>query len=425
MRIQKPQTVRYDDKRVRLRQGEYQRTNGSYSYRWTTEDGKRHSIYAPTLDQLREEEELIIVDRHDGIKADVKCITINEMFELWCQLKRGVKDSTMKNYIYMYEMFVKPSFGKHRITQVKRSDIRRFYNSLADGKVMKIATIENVHNVLRQVFQVAVDDNYIRVNPVDNMLKELKASHNYQRDKRYALTRPQQELFIRFLKETPVYRHWYPVFFVMVNTGMRVGEITGLRWRDVDFDEGMISVNHTMVYYNHRDGNGCYFSVNTPKTAAGVRLIPMTAEVREAFEMEREFQEAVGLESLDQVDGYDDFIFVNRDGHVQSQSNLNKAIKRAIRDCNDAVIEKYGLDSNPTLLPDFSCYNLRHTFATRLCESGINLKVIQDMLGHADVQTTMNIYIDMTKELKKKEMAAFGAFLNTGVRASPSEAGEM
>lgn len=120
MRIQKPQTVRYDDKRVRLRQGEYQRTNGSYSYRWTTEDGKRHSIYAPTLDQLREEEELIIVDRHDGIKADVKCITINEMFELWCQLKRGVKDSTMKNYIYMYEMFVKPSFGKHRVTQVKR-----------------------------------------------------------------------------------------------------------------------------------------------------------------------------------------------------------------------------------------------------------------------------------------------------------------
>lgn len=95
------------------------------------------------------------------------------MFDLWCQLKRGIKDSTFKNYIYMYELFVKPSFGKNRLVQVKKSDVRKFYNSLADGKVLKIATIDNVHNVLHQVFQVAVDDGMIRQNPTDNMLKEL------------------------------------------------------------------------------------------------------------------------------------------------------------------------------------------------------------------------------------------------------------
>lgn len=192
---------------------------------------------------------------------------------------------------------------------------------------------------------------------------------------------------------------------------MRVGEITGLRWRDVDFEEGMISVNHTLVYYNHRDSLGCYYSVNTPKTQAGERLIPMTAEVKAAFEMEREYQQMVELKSLDQIDGYDDFIFINRDGHVQNQGNLNKAIKRVIRDCNDEVLEKVGIESDPVLLPDFSCHNLRHTFATRLCESGINLKVIQDVLGHADVKTTVNIYVDVTKEMKKKEIASFGSFM--------------
>ena len=132
--------VRFDSNRTRLKTGETQRPNGTYAYRWSTPDGKRHSIYAPTLEKLREQEEQIIVDKHDGIRSDVKSITVNEMFDLWCQLKRGIKDSTFKNYIYMYELFVKPSFGKNRLVQVKKSDVRKFYNSLADGKVLKIAT---------------------------------------------------------------------------------------------------------------------------------------------------------------------------------------------------------------------------------------------------------------------------------------------
>ena len=128
--------VRFDSNRTRLKTGETQRPNGTYAYRWSTPDGKRHSIYAPTLEKLREQEEQIIVDKHDGIRSDVKSITVNEMFDLWCQLKRGIKDSTFKNYIYMYELFVKPSFGKNRLVQVKKSDVRKFYNSLADGKVL-------------------------------------------------------------------------------------------------------------------------------------------------------------------------------------------------------------------------------------------------------------------------------------------------
>ena len=191
--------VRFDSNRTRLKTGETQRPNGTYAYRWSTPDGKRHSIYAPTLEKLREQEEQIIVDKHDGIRSDVKSITVNEMFDLWCQLKRGIKDSTFKNYIYMYELFVKPSFGKNRLVQVKKSDVRKFYNSLADGKVLKIATIDNVHNVLHQVFQVAVDDGMIRQNPTDNMLKELKLSHGFEREKKEALTVAQQKLFFDYM----------------------------------------------------------------------------------------------------------------------------------------------------------------------------------------------------------------------------------
>lgn len=199
--------VRFDSNRTRLKTGETQRPNGTYAYRWSTPDGKRHSIYAPTLEKLREQEEQIIVDKHDGIRSDVKSITVNEMFDLWCQLKRGIKDSTFKNYIYMYELFVKPSFGKNRLVQVKKSDVRKFYNSLADGKVLKIATIDNVHNVLHQVFQVAVDDGMIRQNPTDNMLKELKLSHGFEREKKEALTVAQQKLFFDYMLSHPKDTH--------------------------------------------------------------------------------------------------------------------------------------------------------------------------------------------------------------------------
>lgn len=414
MTKKKPVAARYDNNRTRLKTGESQRPNGTYVYRWTAQDGKRNAVYAPTLETLREQEEQIIVDKHDGIRADKKHLTVNDMFDLWCQLKRGIKDSTFKNYIYMYELFVKPAFGQNRITLVKKSDVRKFYNSLADGKILKIATIDNVHNVLHQVFQVAVDDDIIRTNPTDKMLKELKMSHGFEREKKSALTIEQQKLFFDYMLSHPKDRHWYPIFYIMANTGMRVGEITGLRWSDIDLDEGIIRVNHTLVYYNHRDEKGCYFSINTPKTKAGEREIPMTEGVKQAFIMEREYQQEAEIESRSHIDGYDDFIFVNRFGDVQNQCNLNKAIRRMMRDCNDEILEKYGADSNPVLLPRFSCHILRHTFATRLCESGVNLKVIQDVLGHADVSTTMDIYVDVTNALKKKEIAAFDDYMATG-----------
>lgn len=181
---------------------------------------------------------------------------------------------------------------------------------------------------------------------------------------------------------------------------MTKAEITGLGWEDIDLDNGMIEVNHTLVYYNHAE-DGSYFSVHTPKTKAGERMIPMLEEVKEAFLEERRYQEFNQIKCNMTVDGYSDFIFINRFGNVQHQGTLNKALCRIIRDCNDAQFEKRGI--NPVLLPRFSCHSLRHTFTTRLVEAGVNLKVIQNTLGHKDFSTTMDIYTDVTKELKQRE----------------------
>ena len=395
---------RKDKSRVVLRTGEIQRKDGTYQYSWTDKNKKRRYVYARTLDNLREKEEQIAKDISDGIKAEARYTTVNELYTLWKDLKRGLKDNTFENYKYMYETFVRKQIGDKRISMLKKSDIKRFYNYLADERGLKPATIDNIHTVLHQILDMAVDDDYIRNNPSNNVLKELKQSHIFKTEKRRGLTRPEQELFLSYLKETPSVQNWYPVFAVMVGTGLRVGELTGLRWCDVDIEEGTIDVNHTLVYYDHRTSEGkrgCYFNVNTPKTEAGNRQVPMLDFVKEAFLMERERQDMLDVHCEATVDGYTDFIFINRFGQPQHQSTLNKAIRRIIRDCND---EQFLKDDNPkVLLPHFSCHSLRHTFTTRMCEAGVNVKVIQDTLGHKDISTTFNIYTDVTKELKRSE----------------------
>lgn len=250
----------------------------------------------------------------------------------------------------------------------------------------------------------------MRANVSDNTLKELKKTHNSDADKRKALTAEEQKLFLDYLsvEQNPLH-HWYSIFAVMVNTGMRVGEITGLRWCDVDLENGIVDVNHTLVYYAHGD-NGCYYNIHTPKTEAGKRQIPMLDIVKAAFLEEKQYQKDCGIQCKAEIDGYTDFIFVNRFGNVQNQGTLNKALRRIIRTCNDEQIEKNGY--NTTLLPKFSCHSLRHTFTTRLVEKGVNIKVVQDVLGHKDVKTTLQIYTDATEDFKKREFVALQAKMN-------------
>ena len=404
---------RKDSKGRVLKSGESERSDGTYMYRYTTSNGKRHCVYDKTLEGLRKREDDISRNRADGIRTEATMVTVNDMYYMWLRLKKGLKDNTFQNYKYMYESFVEPDLGRYRLSTLKHTDVLRFYNTLADERLLKANTIDNIHTVLHQVLDLAVQDNYLRTNPSSNALRHLKQARNFENEKKRALTREEQDIFLNYLSRNGQYHHWYPIFYIMLNTGMRVGEITGLRWEDVDLDGGFISVNHTLVYYNHKK-NGCYFNIHTPKTKAGERTIPILNGVKEAFIQEEQYQREAEIECTVEIDGYTDFVFVNRFGNVHNQGTLNKAIRRITRDCNEEIIVKSRGKANVTLLPRFSCHSLRHTFAARLCESGVNIKVIQDVLGHADFNTTMNVYTDATKDLKQREFKEFDRFLNNG-----------
>ena len=393
------QRPRYDSNRVKLRTGEYQKADGHYEYRYTV-FGKKHSIYAKNLETLREKEsEIQSLETAKQAKFDSRTTTLNDVFYLWKELKRGLRPNTFQNYCYMYEQYVQDGLGRLYIASIRKSDIKRFFNHLADERRLRAGTIEAVQTVLHQVFQIAVDDEWIEKNPSDHAVKELKRSHQLDSKKRMALTKAEQDLLLSFLSENTPNARWYPITTVLLGTGMRVGEATGLRWCDIDFEENMIDVNHTLVYYSNGN-HKCKFAINDTKTPASKRLIPMTKSVREAFLMEKEMQEQLDVVCSATIDGYTDFVFLNRFGGLHTQGTLNKVYKRIIRDCNDAEFLK---SENPSvLLPNFSSHTLRHTFATRLCESGMNMKLIQNILGHSDISTTVDIYSHVTRDLRQQ-----------------------
>ncbi|MEY8335804.1 tyrosine-type recombinase/integrase [Lachnospiraceae bacterium 47-T17] len=394
---------RKDDKGRVLRDGEsYRPKERRYMYRYTSTDGKRHAVYAADLNELRQKEEKIQRDIAGGIRVGEDSVTLNDIFEMWDKDNNMLKQTTKSNYNYMYKHFVRDDFGKRKLKSIRKSDVRRFYNSLLDAQKLKVNTLDNLHTVIHQLFNLAVDDCYLAKNPSDGVMGECRKAHNLDEQRRHALTIPQQEAFIGYIRANVKYRHWLPLFTTFLGTGMRVSELVGLRWDDIHLDEGYIEVNHNTVYYQREKGK-CYFSVTTPKTEAGKRIIPLLPEVRAAFDNEKAYQKEMEIICEANIDGYTNFIFLNRYGNIHNPQTINRTIKRITVAYNEQEMEAADKENrDPILIPPFSCHNLRHTFCTRYCENETNLKVIQEIMGHRDIATTMEIYAEATKDAKVK-----------------------
>ncbi len=405
---------RRDRKGRILRRGELQRNDGKYEYRYYDTQGVRRSIYSWKLietdtvpqgkrckQSLRELERQIQRDLEDGIHTHAaRQMTLNDMFDHYMELKCELKVSTRTNYQYMYDRYVRETLGSKSITSFRYSDIRTFYNSLLREHGFRPNTMETIHSFLHPVFTLAIRDNLIRTNPSDGVLADIKKGNQWERPKKHALTEAQQTAFMKFVGNSVRYRQWGPLFTVMLGTGCRVGEVIGLRWEDCDFAEETISINHSLLYRQKEPGGACEFLVSTPKTEAGIRVIPMAAEVKRALECERELQAEVGASDI-VIDGYSNFIFTSQTGGILSPHTVNRAIERIRTAYNNQETELAKQEQRePQLLPHFSAHTLRHTLCTRFCEHETNLKVIQEIMGHASITTTMDVYNEATLEQK-------------------------
>ncbi len=397
-----------------LRKGEVQRASDKrYMYSYTDPLGRRKFIYANDLAELREKEKKLTKDQLDGLDlyAAGKA-TVNDTFDRYMSTKYNLRGSTRSNYLYIYDHFVRDNFGRKRIADIKFSDVLQYYYYLLNEKELALGTLDSVHCLLHPTFQLAVRDEIIRKNPTDGVMKEISKESGKNRGVRHALTLEQQRAWMDYIANHPVYYHWWPMFTVLLGTGCRIGEALGLRWQDLDFENRIISINHSLVYYPVDGSRKSELRVSLPKTDAGIRTIPMLDIVKDAFEMIREEQEEAGFNETE-IDGMTGFVFNNRFGSVPNPQTVNRTIKRIISSYNsEEVVNAKKERREPVIIPDFSCHHLRHTFCTRLCENESNLKIIQSIMGHRNIETTMDIYAEATEQKKQESFENLAAKLD-------------
>lgn len=216
---------RKDSRGYVLRTGESQRKDGRYSYSYTDLDKNRRTVYAKTLVELRAKERKIIRDKEDGLNpllADR--MTLNELYDRFIEQKYDLKPSTKVNYLYMYNHFVRPTFGKRLIGKIKYSDVKKFYYRIILDEEMKANTLDSIHTQLHPAFRMAVRDGLLRQNPTDGLMAEIKKSHIWEDNPRHALTIPQQKAYMDYLKAHREYQGWVPIITVLLGTGMRIGD---------------------------------------------------------------------------------------------------------------------------------------------------------------------------------------------------------
>ena len=407
---------RKDNKGRILRDGEYQKSDGRYEFRYSNHRGELKSVYSwrlvetdktpagkRTTDSLREMEKAIRRDLEDGIVVG-KEITLNNVWDSYIVQKVEAKKSTVAKYKYIYNRHIRNTIGCMSIATIKYSTIKTFFNDLMCDKGFKPSSVKMVYAMLHPVFKLAVRDGYIRINPTDDVIADLKKSHDWEIPKRHSLTIPQQTAFIDCVAKHKTYKRWLPLFTVLLGTGCRIGEMLGLRWEDIDWENNVISINHNLVRYTP-DNGGPEYHITTPKTKNGIREIPMLTDVRQALICEQQRQTQIGF-CQTEIDGYSGFIWQSNHGQLCHPCVVDQMIQRIIHDYNKEETETAKRENREVqLLPHFSAHNLRHTFCTRLCENESDLKIIQEVMGHADIATTMNVYNESNTSRKKASFA--------------------
>lgn len=398
-------SVKRRDSRNRvLRNGESQRADGRYAYVYTDALGKQKFLYSWKLEEtdcvpkgrrdciaLREKVKALKRGLEDGIAPDGGGLTVLGLVEKYMALKMGVRHNTLANYHFVANLIKKEAFGSKRIDKVRISDAKMWFVKLqSDGR--GYSTIHAVRGVVRPAFQLAVDDDLIRKNPFDFRLSTVVVNNSETRE---ALTEEQEREFLEFIKNDGHFSRYYDAIYILLHTGLRISEFTGLVEADIDFQNGKVKVARQL----QRKRDMEYIIENT-KTQSGARHIPMTDEVRECFG--RILKNRKKPKKEPSVGGRQGFLFLDKNEMPMVALHWEKYFQH--------IREKYNR-THEGQLPRVTPHVCRHTFCTNMAKSGMNPKTLQYIMGHADIGVTLNTYTHTGYEDAKKEMAkACGIF---------------
>ena len=387
---------RRDNKGRLLKTGESQRADGRYLYKYVDAQGQTRYVYSWKLvttdpvpkgkrngKSLRELEAEIQRDLQDGIDTTGGKMTLCQLYAKQNAQRANVKKSTQQGRKTLMRILEDDMQGTRSIASIRLSDAKEWALRMKE-KGYGYQTISNHKRSLNASFHIAIADDLVRKNPFDFKLNEVIED---DRKPRQALTEEQEEKLLSFVRKDRVYQKYYDAIVILLKTGLRISELCGLTRQDIDFENEVIHVNHQLLYSKEI---GYY--IETPKTKSGVRDVPMSEEVKQAFKRimaERKKTEPIA------IDGYSGFLFLNRKGYPMTNAYYTVTFSNLTKKYN-----KYHEDSLPKITPHI----LRHTFCTRLANRNMNPKSLQYIMGHSNISITLNLYAHASAESVKAEL---------------------
>ena len=391
--------IRKDSKGRRLATGESQDKDGRYRYKYNDAFGKRKSVYSWRLTEsdpypkgkrkdisLREKEKEVEKALRNAVATSGGNMTVLELVQKYISQKRGVKHNTQANYNFVINVIKKEDFGAKRIDKIKLSDAKTWLIKLQDDG-RGYSSIHSIRGVVRPAFQMAVDDDLINKNPFEFQLATVVVNDSVTRE---AITRKQQREFLRFIKEDKHFCKYYDGIYILFHTGLRVSEFVGLTINDIEFDKERIKVDHQL----QRTRNMKY-EILTPKTEKGERYVPMQKDVADCFRRIIQYRKHPKIEPM--IDGYSGFLFLDKNDMPMVALHWEKYFQH--------IREKYN-SIYKVQMPCITPHVCRHTFCSNMAKSGMNLKILQYIMGDSDIGVPLNTYThlqfkDALEEMKK------------------------
>lgn len=395
-------TKRRDNRNRVLRNGESQRPDGRYIYKYTDPSGQIRYVYSWKLEptdriptgkrndlSLREKERQIQKDLDDNILPCGGDMTVEELVGKYLNQKTGVRHNTAANYRFVQNIIKKDPFGKRRIDRVRLSDAKEWLIRLQD-EGRGYSTIHSIRGVVRPAFQMAVDDDLIRKNPFEFQLATVVVNDSNTRE---ALTRKQERAFLEFVAADKHFRKYYDGIYILFKTGMRISEFVGLTLSDIDMKNRKIRINHQL-----QRARDMRYIIEDTKTTSGTRVIPMTDDVFECFQRIIQNRKTPKKEPI--IDGYTGFLFLDKDGKPTVALHWEHYFKH--------IRQKYN-SIYKVQMPKVTPHVCRHTYCSNMAKSGMNPKTLQYLMGHADVGVTLNTYTHVGFEDAQAELRRVAA----------------
>lgn len=352
-----------------------QRKDGLYTARFVSKiTGKSIQKYFPKLQECRKwYADAIFQDEHGGINANGD-MTVKTWFEYWITNIKGnsIRPNTVRNYKERFKHNIERCIGNMLMSEVKPMHCQNVLNQMKDD--YKTSTICQTRITLYSMFSDAVDNDVIQKNPVT---KSVKYNIGRETKKVRALTIEEQKKFLETAKGTSNYNQ----YAFLLQTGLRTGELIGLKWSDIDFKRKVMHIERSMEY-RHSVGE---WRIGEPKSKSGYRDVPLTEEAISILKNQKEKLKEIKVINIQ----FKDFVFLCRKGEPTKNSAYDSSLFK--------LCDKAGIDR-------FSMHVLRHTYATRAIEGGIRPKTLQVILGHSNVGITMNLYVHVTEDEKLKEV---------------------